>query len=829
VAAGSLLGIVGALACWRVIRALHRGDMFPELDRNERRITSIGLGLFILGGAVATHGPIATLAREPRITTDLSHFALPAIILLAASGALIALAIWRERLRRLAHLTDAANNSMRREFARSVALLAVWLTIGLGLAVWNGRIARSAFEEGLLRRATMAASLLNADMTAATFGPELQLARIETPQPADGRKIHIAVMTGARTPALDKWRERLRSLLATNPDVPAIYVEVIRDGWLFVPVTSLDRKRLDRSYTTPISALGPFAGVEPFVDGPTRSYFGGDAFFARAPLFSPDAPKTPVAWLVFGVSATQWTAAFTQARVQAMALAGLGFVLWVVTLAYRLRREEQSAAMRRAATAVESERLKTAFLAKVSHELRTPIQTILGYGELLSDARLEEQPRRWLSALRSHGEIMHRLVNDLLDVSALDAGAFQLRPKTTDFHELVADCVAALRVRAEAKGLTLESCIGGDVPTWVEIDPVRMRQILLNLLGNAVKFTPKGHVNLSVERVDETDGQIAQVEIVVSDTGPGIPAAQRHRLFQPFVQLGETPEGTGLGLSLVAGLCTAMGGSVRCDEVAVGARFSVRLPLARRPMPVSADLITRETFSYRGRRIVVADDNALVRDFVVEALSARGADVTAVGDGQAAIVACAERTPFAVILDLSMPLLDGFEAALAIRQQPQGKAIRIVGLSAHAQTEDERRALESGMDVFLSKPVSLAQLDIALCQNAAALVEPAPGNDEVWAQVREKLRTQFQLETPLLVDELRAAIRAGDWNTARARAHYLKGSADIIGARDLQAACQNILKPELLATAGQAAELLGKIEAAAHRALAESSIGVPAQ
>lgn len=817
---GSVLALICATAAWRVVRSIQCGDIFPELEGGERRMAAAAVACLALSGAISTHGPIAYLANEPRITTDLSHFALPAVLLLGAAGALLALPIWRERLRRFSRVADASGIVIRREFTRSVALLIVWLLVGLGLAVWNGRIARRAFEDGLLHRTSTATALLTPDITEAAFGSDLRVARLDTLQ-------SIATITNAQSEALRHWRAVIQNLRAANSDVPAIYVEVIRDGWLFIPVTTIDRERPEECPATPIADQGAFKQSQPFVEGPTRSYLGGDAFFARAPLFGLQSNKEPLAWLVFGVSATKWTAAFTQARMQAMALAGLGFVLWVVMLAYRLRREERLAADRRATAAVESERIKTAFLAKVSHELRTPIQSVLGYGELLTDTRLDEQPRRWLGALRSHGEIMLRLVNDLLDISALDAGAFRLRPMTADFCALLAECAAALRVRAETKGLSLDLVIADGVPTWVEIDPVRMRQILLNLLGNAVKFTTRGGVNLTARCVNSVEG-VATVEVVVSDTGPGIPASKRSQLFQPFVQLNETGEGTGLGLSLVAGLCAAMGGTVQCDQPSSGATFRVRLPLPLRAPITPVAIASREALSYRGQRIVVADDNALVRDFLVEALRIRGAEVIAVADGKAAVAACAEKSPYAVILDLSMPLMDGFAAATTIRAQPRGKAIRMVGLSAHAQPEDETRARAAGMDTFLSKPISLNQLDVALCGHNIPVAEPNPSEDESWARIREKLRTQFELETPLLIDELRSAVRNQEWETVRARAHYLKGSADIIGAQDLQTACQEILKLDLAVASHRAVRLFENIETAANRALSESSSGISA-
>src|SRR5688500_1252242 len=257
-----------------------------------------------------------------------------------------------------------------------------------------------------------------------------------------------------------------------------------------------------------------------------------------------------IGWLVAELEATRWTVTFTQARLQTMALVGAGVGLWALAVAYRLRRESRDAAEQTAAAAAAADRMKSAFLAKVSHELRTPIQSVLGYGELLAGAPLSDAHRVWLNALRSHGDIMLRLVNDLIDLGALQSGAFQLQIAPIPLRALINDCVAALRPAAAARGLALQVELAADIPEVVATDGVRLRQILLNLLTNAVKFTAVGSVSLTVRAASDH-----RVQFVVSDTGPGIAPVLRGRLFQPFTRLDPTSGGSGLGLALVHGLC----------------------------------------------------------------------------------------------------------------------------------------------------------------------------------------------------------------------------------------------------------------------------------
>jgi signal transduction histidine kinase/CheY-like chemotaxis protein/HPt (histidine-containing phosphotransfer) domain-containing protein len=778
-------------------------------DPRDVRWLRAGLGGMVILSVLAVHGPLATLAGEPRIIRDFSHFALVAAGLLLLSGACCAIALWRGRL--------------AGELGRSTVLLAGWLAAGLAFAVWSGREARLAFEENLLRRATTAAALLDPAAVRAALGPELRVESLQLRLYEVGRPVEMATLPYARTPPFAILRAILHQLHAANPDLRDVHILVARSGKLVHAVSSDDTLdtadwQMTDGPTTP-DDMARLERGESFLKGPFVRIHGGSTFTARAAVGPAKAGGGPaLGWLVLEVSATRWTKNFIRARLQAMALVGAGAILWSLALAYRLRRDETAAAQRQAADARKADEIKSAFLAKVSHELRTPIQSVLGYGEMLERAPLRGDERDWLRALRTHGEVMLRLVNDLLDLGALQAGVFQLRPAPASLPTLAAECVNALTPRAAAKGLGLSLTVAPEAPPWVEVDAVRLRQILLNLISNAVKYTPRGRVDVTVTRTDHA------LRFTVADTGPGIPPQERDDLFRPFVRLttAGSAEGSGVGLALVSGLCTAMGGHVRYDPSGPGAIFVAELPLREVPAPAPVATPSAST-AFAGLRVLLAEDNTLVRELLVAFLRTNGAEVEAVADGVEAVAACQRSSPQAVVLDIAMPRMDGLEAARAIRAttNASGARPRLIGLSAHAQPEDEERARAAGMDCFLTKPVGLGLLAAALAPALApqTTAQPTPAVVEIadpMERLMGKLREQYRIETPGIVLELHEAFAARDWPHLRQRAHYLKNSADVLGLDALQRSCQ-----ELFAWCSQptdpthGAELVAAVERAA--------------
>ncbi|MBI5767218.1 MAG: response regulator [Verrucomicrobia bacterium] len=807
--AGGVLAVAAIGAAWSTSRVLFSGKTSHSWEPREQRGLQIGFWLVPLSTVFATHGPVAVALDQPRLTTDFSHLALPAAGLLLAAGVATGLALWRWRLRSLHGEAD---------LNRGLGLLVLWLVAGFAFVVWSGRQARQEFEQGLLRRARTAAALLDPDALRTALGPELTFTSFRLRRDPDGQVVEMARFPHGRHPVFARLRRNLHALGRANTDLSAVFIQVLHGDKIIVPITRrlvpADPEECVVYLPATARDRAQWRAPEAFLDGPVSNVWGTH-FYAKAPLLDPGSGAA-LGWLVLDASSTGWKLSFMQARLQAMALVGIGTGLWGLAIAYRLRRSEGIAATRRAAAAAEADRMKSTFLAKVSHELRTPIQSVIGYCDLLARAPLETEHRGWLAALRTHGDMMLRLVNDLLDLGAMQTGAFRLRPAAVDLAAHARSCLDALRPHAAARGLRLSYELALDVPATAELDPVRLRQILLNLLANAVKFTARGGVHLHVGRRD------GELEFVVRDTGPGIPASRRAQLFQPFVRLeGSTgTEGTGLGLALVSGLCSAMGGSVgHTDNPGGGSIFTVRLPLREAPLPRATETTPPARLAYHGLRILLAEDNTLVREWLQILMRKNGADTEAVADGAAAVAAYRARRHDIVILDLSMPFLDGLGAATAIRAAvgPGDANPWLVGLSAHAQPEDEAAAIAAGMDRFLAKPVSEATLDEHL--RAAPVFQARHAGarpPEVPDELRRRLLAQFGAETPRVLDDLRHALRSADWPLVRRHSHYLKNSADVLADEPLRAACQALhVWAAQPAEAGRGATLFAAVEAAA--------------
>ncbi|NDY90203.1 ATP-binding protein [Ideonella livida] len=392
------------------------------------------------------------------------------------------------------------------------------------------------------------------------------------------------------------------------------------------------------------------------------------------------------------------------------------------------------------AAARESDATKTRFLATVSHELRTPLNGVTGLTQLLQlEPHLPGQVPR-LTALRQSADHLHLLINDVLDLARSEFGRLALAPVPTALAPLVQGIAALLHGVAHDKGLTLQLRLQPGLPDCVAVDPARLRQILLNLLGNALKFTPQGEVSLTVAREGDW------LQFVVQDGGPGVPPAERERIFEAFAQ-GQAAHhsaqpGSGLGLTIARELAHAMGGGLACvDSPAPGARFELRLPCRPAPTPCAPPAeppaephaeppaqahapLTQAPTARAGADILVAEDNAVNAEITLALLDHLGHRGQWVPDGYHALQALRERAQQGqrmydlVLMDGQMPLLDGWQATRQWRAQeaaaPDGRPrLPIVALTASALPGDRELALLAGMDDLLAKPFTreaLAQL-----------------------------------------------------------------------------------------------------------------------
>lgn len=370
-------------------------------------------------------------------------------------------------------------------------------------------------------------------------------------------------------------------------------------------------------------------------------------------------------------------------------------------------------ALENALQAAESaSRLKTTFLANMSHEIRTPLGAILGFTDLLADPEASpDDKKRFLEIISRNGKTLSHLINDILDLSKVEAGHLNVEILEFRLHEVIGEVVGLLEKDAHDAGIYLEVEYGNDVPTVMRSDPLRLKQILTNLIGNAIKFTSTGGVTLKIS----TSGALVVFEI--HDTGIGIDEEQRQKLFQPFSQADDSTTrrfgGTGLGLVLSRRLAALLGGSVelKSSEKGKGSVFAVSIlnaPSAKTGVVLPALVPEAKNQRLKGVSVLLADDTADSRKLISLLLKSDGAAVDEAKDGQECVDKATRGHYDIILMDIQMPVLDGYSATVQLRKA--GFKIPIVALTAHAMADVREKCLSLGCNGHLSKPVDRAQL-----------------------------------------------------------------------------------------------------------------------
>jgi len=373
---------------------------------------------------------------------------------------------------------------------------------------------------------------------------------------------------------------------------------------------------------------------------------------------------------------------------------------------------------------------KSAFLANMSHEIRTPLNGVLGMAQVLDTTRLDDTQRDYLGAIISSGGTLMALLNDVLDLSKIEAGHLAISPADTDLAHLLRRIVRIWEPRAREKGLDLVLSLDADLPNWVSFDAVRVQQCVVNLLSNAIKFTEMGRIEIIASAKTLPDGA-SMVEIRVADTGPGMEDEILARLFQPFVQADETISrehgGTGLGLSITRRLAELMGGTATAtSDPGHGSTFTVTFRCNRATRQPDQRLVAahdsaelRETLRASHLRVLLVDDHPINRQVARLFLRPFNISIVEAANGAEAITALETQTFDIVLLDMHMPVMDGPSTIASIRaSKAPWSMIPVIALTADAMSGDKERYLGMGMNGYLSKP--LAERDL-LCEIARIL------------------------------------------------------------------------------------------------------------
>lgn len=464
--------------------------------------------------------------------------------------------------------------------------------------------------------------------------------------------------------------------------------------------------------------------------------------------------------------------------------------------------------------AEQANRAKTTFLATMSHELRTPVGGMLGVTQLLEESAPEGSRREYIHALRTAGNSLLNIVNDILDMSKLESGGVRLEDRPFNPETMALDLIALMRSPATDKGLDLAYAIDPDIDPTVVGDEDRVRQVLTNLLNNAIKFTDEGSVELSLDRVESARGGHCTIRFTISDTGIGIPVEMQENVFEPFIQVDSSVArrqgGTGLGLAICRRLVRAMGGRIDVhSEPGAFARFMVEIPFRTAAQSLAdADPGDAPAPELEPLDVLLVEDDPVNRMVTRRYLENAGHRVREATSGIEALrVLDREARPGLVLMDIGLPGMDGVETARRIRGHPQPglSGLPIVAMSAHVFHDEIDEYLEAGMNAYLGKPFTPRQLMETLAvalrdeSRGVSVPDPASGDlivnssqlkqdfDTLGEEAMGEIIDLFVVSSRKSLDEYVAACKTRDFPRAGAAVHRLKSSAGSIGLDALRA------------------------------------------
>lgn len=375
---------------------------------------------------------------------------------------------------------------------------------------------------------------------------------------------------------------------------------------------------------------------------------------------------------------------------------------------------ERTAALTQALRAsLDANEVKNTFIATLSHELRTPLSGIIGISELLLENSAHSTPNHDLKKILGASQHLLDLVNEVLDLSKIEAGHIRLHREPLELRPLVLEITELIQPLCDRRRNTLQVACPEAIGR-LDTDATKLRQILLNLLSNACQFTEAGHITLTATRCATPSSDLLRIDI--TDTGIGLTPEQLTRLFQPFSQPHRTgsacnPSGTGLGLCLSRHYARLMGGDITVTSTPLqGSTFTLHLPTQPADRAIPASAAPSSEITSNGARILLVEDNAMNRDMLARRLTHRGFNLTLATNGAEAIALARTAKPALILMDLSLPLIDGWQATRILKNDPVTAAIPIIALTAHALYEQSPQAFEAGCDDFETKPIALPGL-----------------------------------------------------------------------------------------------------------------------
>ena len=459
---------------------------------------------------------------------------------------------------------------------------------------------------------------------------------------------------------------------------------------------------------------------------------------------------------------------------------------------------------------------KSLFLSNISHEIRTPLNGILATTELLGKTTLDGKQKRYLDIVHNSGELLFNLLNDVLDISKIEMHKLELHIGPFNLHETISLAMDLFISAARKKGIEMDTFISSDLPLWVYGDRHRLTQILTNLIGNAVKYTEKGHISISASKTE-----LGEIYIEVSDTGIGIPSESLDKIFDRFSQAHAMPTitGTGLGLAICKSLVEMMGGEVGVRSVErEGSTFWLKVPLREASAEhgsiaaEAGDDTSKHAMQYN-YKILLAEDVEANREIISDMFSYLGCHTDMAENGAVALDLSLRNRYDLIFMDCNMPVMDGYEASRRLRET-HGQEIPIIAISAHAFTEDIKKCYDVGMNDYVSKPVKIDDLEKALQKhgprkgenkmhkeenqippvNENAIIDLSPLREWVGSDTQRlsKIVSMTLQNSRDLYNKMIEGYNHDDRDSLRDSAHALKSIAAQVGGTSLSDLCKDI-------------------------------------